>query len=449
MIRLMLSDLAQVLDCPGPARDVAVDQIVTDSRKVDHGTLFAALPGSQVDGHDFAGSAVKLGAAALLVNRPLDLDIPQLLVDDVLKALGKLATLIRSRVDPRVVGITGSNGKTTVKEMVASILRLEGDVLATRGNYNNELGVPLSLFALEQKHRFAVLEMGASKAGDIAYLAAMAKPDLGLVTNIGPAHLRGFGSEEGVARAKGEMYAALPFAGTAVINADEPWADLWRSMNSAGQVMTFGCQPGADVRLLGESGQSRIQTPAGEIEPSLAMPGRHNLINASAAVAVALSLGIDLEQIGQGLASVKPVPGRLNLLHTASGWTVIDDTYNANPASLYSALQVLAGMQGTPWLVLGDMKELGQGSHKMHREVGEAARAMGVRRLFTTGEMSAYTAEAFGPGAQHFENRDELAEALCKALYPDVICLVKGSRSMGMEAIVAAIAGKPEMREAV
>ena len=448
MIRLMLSDLARVLDCPEPEREVTVDQIVTDSRKVHHGTLFAALPGSQVDGHDFAGSAVKLGAVALLVSRPLDLGIPQLLVDDVLIALGKLATLIRRRVNPRVVGITGSNGKTTVKEMVASILRLEGDVLATRGNYNNELGVPLSLFALEQKHRFAVLEMGASKAGDIAYLAGLAKPDLGLVTNIGPAHLKGFGSEEGVARAKGEMYTALPVSGTAVINADEPWADLWKTMNSAGQVMTFGCQPGADVQLLGDAGRPRIQTPAGEIEPVLSIPGRHNLVNASAAVAVALPLGIDLEKIGQGLASVKPVPGRLNLLHTDSGWTVIDDTYNANPASLYSALQVLAGMQGTPWLVLGDMKELGQGSRKMHREVGEAARVMGVRRLFTTGEMSAYTAEAFGKGAQHYENRDDLAEALCQALYPDVICLVKGSRSMGMEAIVAAITGKPEMREA-
>jgi len=449
VIRLMLSDLARVLACPVPVRDVAVENIATDSRKVHYGTLFAALPGSKVDGHDYAGRAVKLGAVALLLNRPVDLDVPQLVVDDVLKALGELAAMLRRRINPRVIGITGSNGKTTVKEMVASILRLENDVLATRGNYNNELGLPLSLFALEHKHRFAVLEMGASKAGDIAYLASVAQPDLGLVTNIGPAHLRGFGSEEGVARAKGEIYAALPGDGAAVINADEPWAGLWNTMNSAGRVMTFGSRPDADIQLSGEQGSGlRIMTPVGEFEPRLLLPGHHNLVNAAAAVAVALSLGIGLDKIVPGLESVKPVQGRLNFLHTDAGWTVIDDTYNANPASLYSALQVLAGMQGTPWLVLGDMKELGDGSRKMHREVGEAAKAMGVRRLFTTGEMSAYTAEAFGEGAQHFASRDELAKELCNCLYPDVNCLVKGSRSMGMEAIVAAITGAAGMREA-
>jgi UDP-N-acetylmuramoyl-tripeptide--D-alanyl-D-alanine ligase len=213
--------------------------------------------------------------------------------------------------------------------------------------------------------------------------------------------------------------------------------------------MTFGCQPNADIQLSGEEGGGlRIMTPVGEFEPRIPLPGQHNRVNAAAAVAVTLSLGIGLDKIMLGLESVKPVQGRLNFLHTDAGWTVIDDTYNANPASLYSALQVLAGMQGTPWLVLGDMKELGDGSRKMHREVGEAAKAMGVRRLFTTGEMSAYTAEAFGEGAQHFASRDELAKELCNCLYPDVNCLVKGSRSMGMEAIVAAITGAAGMREA-
>ena len=448
MIRLLLSELAGVLDCPMPAGDVAVEAIVTDSRKVHYGTLFAALPGNNVDGHDFAESALKLGAAAMLVSRPLNLDIPQLVVDDVLLALGKLAAMLRSRIDPKVVGITGSNGKTTVKEMVAGILTLEADVLATRGNYNNELGVPLSLFGLEPRHRYAVLEMGASKSGDIAYLAGIAKPDLGLITNIGPAHLHGFGSEEGVARAKGEIYAALPAGGWAIINADEPWSDLWAGMNSAGKSLTFGSQPGSDVKLVENNGRSRILTPDGEIEIRLRLPGRHNLLNATAATAVALALDIDLSTIQRGLESVKPVPGRLNLLRTNAGWTILDDTYNANPASLYSALQVLSGMQGTPWLVLGDMKELGKGSRKMHREVGEAAKAMGVGQLFTTGEMSAYTAEAFGEGAEHFEDRDELADALCSRLRPGIICLIKGSRSMGMEAIVEALTEAAKMREA-
>jgi UDP-N-acetylmuramoyl-tripeptide--D-alanyl-D-alanine ligase len=448
VIRLLLSELAGVLDCPMPAADVAVEDIVTDSRKVHYGTLFAALPGNNVDGHDYAGSAVKLGAAALLVSRPLSLDIPQLVVDDVLLALGKLAAMLRKRIDPVVVGITGSNGKTTVKEMVASILALEADVLATRGNYNNELGVPLSLFGLEPRHRYAVLEMGASKSGDIAYLANIAKPDLGLITNIGPAHLHGFGSEEGVARAKGEIFAALPAGGWAIINADEPWSNLWTEMNSAGHALTFGSQTGSDVQLVEKEGSARICTPAGEFELRLSLPGRHNLLNATAAAAVALALDVDLSKIQQGLESVESVPGRLNLLRTNAGWTILDDTYNANPASLYSALQVLSGMQGTPWLVLGDMKELGEGSRKMHREVGEAAKAMGVGHLFTFGEMSSFTAQAFGEGAEHFEDRDELAAVLCSRLRPGVICLVKGSRSMGMEAIVEVLTQATKMKEA-
>jgi UDP-N-acetylmuramoyl-tripeptide--D-alanyl-D-alanine ligase len=448
VIRLRLSELAAALGCPSPDRDVSVEAIVTDSRKVDYGALFAALPGSQVDGHDFAGAAVRLGAVALLVSRRLDLEVPQLVVEDVLEALGTLAALLRQRLDPAVVGITGSNGKTTVKEMVTSILRAEGPVLATQGNYNNELGLPLSLFQLEPRHRFAVLELGASKAGDIAYLAGIAQPDIGLVTNIGPAHLGGFGTMEGVARAKGELFEALPADGCAIINADEPWVELWLRGNRAGKVITFGAGEVGDVRVAGDAERPRIVTPEGSFDLQLALPGRHNLINAASATAVALALGIGLDGIRAGLAAVEAVPGRLNFIETESGWTVIDDTYNANPASLYSALQVLSGMQGTAWLVLGDMKELGTESSKMHREVGESARAMGVSRLFATGDMAAYTVDAFGPGAEHFETREELTAALRRSLRPGVNCLVKGSRSMGMEAVVAAITGQSGMREA-
>lgn len=448
MIRLQLGDLAACLGCSTTSPEAVVETIVTDSRKVHHGTLFAALPGNNVDGHDFAPSAADLGATALLLSRPLDLPVPQLVVDDVLLALGKIAALVRSRLEPLVVGITGSNGKTTVKEMVAGILRQQADVLATRGNFNNELGVPLTLFALTGEHRFAVLEMGAGKAGDIAYLCGIARPDIGLITNIGPAHLRGFGTEEGVARAKGEIYSSLPAEGCAVINADEPWSAMWRELNSAGRLLTFGSTPGCDVQLVMTGPDPILSVPGGEIRLRLALPGRHNLVNAAAAAAVALALDVTPPVIEKGLESVKPVPGRLNLIRTKSGWTVIDDTYNANPASLYSALQVLKQMQGTPWLVLGDMKELGEGSRKMHREVGEAAKAMGVGRLFTTGELSAFTAGAFGKGAEHFENRDDLARALCSQLRPGITCLVKGSRSMGMEAIVKAITDANCMREA-
>ena len=448
MIPLKVSDLANALGCPMPSRDIEVQHVFTDSRKVVPGALFAALAGENFDGHDFVADAVKLGAAALLVERRQEIDVPQLVVDDVLLALGTVASLVRDQLDPKVVGITGSNGKTTVKEMVASILALEGDVLATQGNFNNELGLPLTLFELEQKDKFAVLEMGASKAGDIAYLAGIAKPGVGLVNNIAPAHLEGFGSIEGVARAKGEMFAALPSNGCAVMNADEPWLDLWRDMNTADTTLTFGAANGSDVLLEESAEGASLKTPAGKLELKLALPGRHNLINAAAATAIALAMDISMETIRQGLEQVKPVPGRLNLLHTTAGWTVIDDTYNANPASLYAALRVLTQDYDQPWLVLGDMKELGENSHKMHAEMGEAARNLGVRRLFGLGELSLATVEAFGEGGEHFEDGGALQERLRSLLEPGVACLVKGSRSMAMEDIVAAITDAPEMREA-
>jgi UDP-N-acetylmuramoyl-tripeptide--D-alanyl-D-alanine ligase len=448
MIRLNLSDLATALNCETSTRDVVVENIVTDSRKVRYGTLFAALPGSQVDGHDFAASAVEMGAVALLVSHRLDLEVPQLVVRDVLLALGRLARLIRDRVNPRVIGITGSNGKTTVKEMLTSILRLQDEVLATRGNFNNELGVPLSLFDLEENHRFAVLEMGASKTGDIAYLSGIARPEVGLVTNVGPAHLQGFGDEKGVAEAKGEIYAALPETGWAIINGNEPWSSAWQKMSTAGHSLTFGTKADHDVRLEQKDGRARIVTPQGGFNLELPLPGEHNLLNATAAAAVAIALEIPLDLVQSGLEAVKPVPGRLNLLRTASGCTVIDDTYNANPASLYSALQVLARLQGTPWLVLGDMKELGRGSRKLHAEVGDAARSLGVSRVFATGEMSESTVDAFGEGATHFADREALIKALIRELRPGINCLVKGSRSMGMEAVVEAVRQDRGMREA-
>jgi UDP-N-acetylmuramoyl-tripeptide--D-alanyl-D-alanine ligase len=347
-----------------------------------------------------------------------------------------------------VVGITGSNGKTTVKEMVAAILRQQGEVLATGGNFNNELGLPLTLFRLTPEHRYAVLEMGAGKPGDIEYLARIGRPDVGLVNNIAPAHLEGFGSLEGVAVTKGAMFAELPADGWAVMNADEPWLNTWREMSQAGNTITFGTSEDADVRLVESERGPLIRTPAGEFAPRLGLPGRHNLLNAAAATAIALVLDIDMDMIRQGLERVEPVPGRLNLMHTGAGWTVIDDTYNANPASLYSALQVLSGIPGEPWLVLGDMKELGMDSNKMHREVGENAKTMGVRRLFATGEMSLHTVDAFGPGARHFETREGLVRELCRNVRPGVNLLIKGSRSMGMESVVEAVMAESAMREA-
>jgi UDP-N-acetylmuramoyl-tripeptide--D-alanyl-D-alanine ligase len=401
--------------------------------------LFAALPGQHFDGHDFMQQAEECGAVAVLVCREVETNLPRLPVADVLLALGTLAGCWRMECGLKVVGITGSNGKTTVKEMVASVLRRRGSVLATEGNLNNELGLPLTIFQLDESHDYAVLEMGASKPGDISYLAGIARPDVGLINNIGAAHLQGFISLEGVALAKGELYAALSKDGAAIINAAEPWGEMWQSINQAATIYYFNGHGEDQIHASHDAGNVVVNTPRGDFELLLPLPGQHNLTNALAATAVCLALDVPLTDIKAGLEAVKPVPGRLGLVRSSSGWTVIDDTYNANPASLYAALQVLAKQNGEPWLVLGDMKELGADSRKMHAELGDAARSLGVKRLFALGDASVATVDAFGDMAIHFSSRDRLIEALRSQLRPGVACLVKGSRSMGMEHVVNAI----------
>jgi len=439
MIHMSLQQAASLLGCGASQSDAVFTGVTSDSRQVNSGMLFAALKGENFDGHDYVHQAEQCGAAAILVSQSVDTNLPVLMVTDVLAALGSLAGYWRSKCRAKVIGITGSNGKTTVKEMIASILRQNAAVLATEGNFNNELGLPLTIFQLDSTHDYAVLEMGASNPGDIAYLAKIARPDVGVITNIGPAHLKGFITEEGVARAKGELYASLPESGAAVFNATEPWCEFWQGINKAETVYFFGGDGENHVQASGSSEDVVVTTPVGKFPLRLPLPGQHNLTNALAATAVCLALDVSLADIKTGLEAVKPVRGRLSLVHSSSGWTVIDDTYNANPASLYAALQVLAKHAGEPWLVLGDMKELGVRSRKMHAELGEAARALGVKRLFAIGEACTATVEAFGDRAVHFTHRDRLIEFLCSELRPGVACLVKGSRSMGMEHVVKAI----------
>jgi len=448
MIQRSLQQAAKLLQCARPQGDLEITGITTDSRQVTPGMLFAALPGQTVDGHDFIPQAIERGAVATIVSRDTDPGLPSLRVDDVLQALGVLAAWWRGQCPARVVGITGSNGKTTVKEMVASILRQAGKVLATSGNYNNELGLPLTLFQLDKTHDYAVLEMGASKLGDIAYLAGIARPEVGLITNIGPAHLQGFKSIQGVALGKGEMFAALPPGGAAILNAAEPWVDTWLGINKAERVIYFNGQGKNHVQAIQVGDGVAVVTPLGRFSLALPLPGAHNLTNALAATAVCLALDIPLELIKAGLETVEPVPGRLSLKHASRGWTVIDDTYNANPASLYAALQVLASQNGEPWLVMGDMKELGSDSRKLHAELGDAARSLGVKRLFALGEASEATVDAFGDHAVHFDSKEGLIDALRAELRPGVTCLVKGSRSMGMEHVVRAISNGQDYREA-
>jgi UDP-N-acetylmuramoyl-tripeptide--D-alanyl-D-alanine ligase len=444
---MSLQQAAAALGCGPPHNDVSFEGITSDSRQVRPGMLFAALSGQTFDGHNYIQQATERGAVAVLVCRKVATDLPTLLVPDVLPALGILARHWREQCTARVVGITGSNGKTTVKEMVASVLRQIGSVLATQGNFNNELGLPLTLFNLSKSNDYAVLELGASNPGDIAYLADIAQPDVGVITNIGPAHLQGFITMEGVAAAKGELYASLPADGVAIINSAEPWVDLWQGINTAGTAYYFNGNGDNHIQARNVAGEVVINTPVGEFPLRLPLPGAHNLTNAMAATTVCLALDVSLTDIKAGLEAVEPVPGRLSLVSSSAGWTVIDDTYNANPASLYAALQVLASQSGEPWLVIGDMKELGADSRKMHAELGDAARSLGVKRLFALGEASTATVNAFGNMAAHFSSREGLIKALRSQLKPGVACLVKGSRSMGMEHVVSAISNGCEYQE--
>lgn len=449
MIRARLSELAPVLDARIQGPDVTIGGVTIDSRRVGAGNLFVALVGPRFDGHDFAAGALSSGAAAALLQHPVDQAVPALLADDTRGALGRLGRWWRQQVNPWVVGVTGSNGKTTVKQMLHAILSRVADTAATEGNLNNDLGVPLTLCRLRHGQRFAVVEMGANHAGEIAQLAAMAQPDVAVVTNAGPSHLEGFGSVEGVAHAKGELFQALPAGGTAVINADDHYAGLWRELAAGRRVIDFGIHHEAAVRAEAPDadGRFRVGTPAGELVMQLRVPGAHNRMNALAATAAALAFEVPLDAIRDGLEGFQPAAGRLQLRPAMRGARVIDDSYNANPLSLAAAVDVLVGASGESWLVLGDMGELGPQAEELHAEAGRNARQRGVQRLFTLGPMSAVAARAFGEGAEHFSDRQRLIDALRKALHPDVTVLVKGSRSMGMERVAAALSEPPTETE--
>ena len=423
--------------------------ISTDSRKVIPGSLFVALRGERFDGHDHVTAAFTGGAVAALVERELPGVGPLLLVDDTVAGLGRLAAGWRSRYDLPLVGVTGSTGKTTVKEMAAAILGRRGPVLATRGNLNNHIGLPLTLLELGAAHRGAVIEMGANHAGEIAYLAGLAKPSVGVVTNAGPVHLEGFGSVAGVARAKGELFAALGAGGTAVINADDPHAGIWYELAADRRVLTFGSETDADVTtdpaaiaaIDGAQPRQRLPlvTPLGTVEVTLPFAGRHSVANALAAAAATLVAGADLDAVRSGLAAAPVVPGRLQGVAGPGGSLIIDDTYNANPTAFAAAIELLASRPGKRWMAVGDMGELGDDAPRWHAWVGEQARARGIDRLLAVGALAARAAEAFGDAGQAFVDQESLVGALRDELGAGVTLLVKGSRSAHMERVVAAL----------
>ncbi len=439
----LLSDAAHAVGGVLHGADRRFTGASMDSRKLLADELFIALPGTRVDGHDFLAVARAQGAAAALVERKIDDPLPQLVVADARLALGRLAAWWRTHYTCPVVGLTGSNGKTTVKELLAAILEGCGATLATQGNLNNDIGLPLTLLRLRRSHRYAVIEMGANHPGEIEYLTRLTQPDVALINNAGPAHLEGFGSVEGVARAKGEIFSGLAATGVAVINADDAYAALWEQRAAAHRCVRFGLSADAEVRAHWEGGavgsRLHVHTPAGSVHATLHLPGQHNVLNALAATAAALAVNVKLRDVVLGLESACAAPGRLQIKAGRNDARVIDDTYNANPASVQAALEVLAAGRGRRVLVLGDLAELGDDTVALHRNIGAAAAAAGIDALYTVGTLSAHAADAFGREHRHFTNQEELMAYLIPLLALGTTLLVKGSRSARMERVVSAL----------
>ncbi len=484
---MRLSQVARALDAQLVGPDVEFMSVSTDSRKIRTGDLFIALRGEHFDGYAYVAQSLQSGAVVAMVNKnrieacgsgggdrglkSAELGMqshasnsilnPQssiLVVEDTRLALGQLAAYWRNEFDIPLVAITGSNGKTTVKEMLAAILRQQtkesllapplgggaenpdAAVLATQGNFNNDIGMPLTLLQLREQHRYAVIEMGMNHAGEIAYLTRLAQPQVAVVNNASGAHLQGLGSIAAVARAKGEIFAGLDKSGTAVINADDEHAHVWRGLAGTHRVLDFALHHAAAVQGVwaaqGYGGVLQARTPSGELRAVLQVPGEHNARNALAAATAAIALQVPLPVIARGLEGFGGVSGRLQRKHGVRGATLIDDTYNANPASMAAALEVLAQATGQRIFVLGDMGELGDDAAQFHRDIGKVARKAGIERLFALGELSAGAVEEFGAGARHFSDIETLCAALDKELDAQTTVLVKGSRFMKMERVV-------------
>lgn len=449
---LRLSEIARMTGGRLHGEDAVVAAVVTDTRALGeaHDALFVALKGERFDGHDHVDAAAAAGVAGALVSRPLDTALPQVVVADTERALAAFATAVqRERTDTITLAITGSSGKTSVKNLAIAILERAGRAYATPGNRNNEIGMPLAVLAAPEDAQFAVYEMGTGAPGDIAYLTAIAPPRVAVVNNVAPAHLERMGSLLAIADTKAAVYDTLPPDGVAVINADDAFAPFFAERAHGRRLIRFGLDASADmsardIRLGEEGSQFVLTTPQGEAAIALAIPGRHNVRNALAAASLALGAGVALATIAEGLNAARPVSGRLVTHRLRSGAVLIDDSYNANPGSVAAAIDTLAdntahGRAGEGWLVLGDMRELGPDGAAMHAEAGRRAKGAGLKRLFALGPLSAEAARAFGDGATHYESHEALSQALAAELREGVRALVKGSRGSAMDRIVTAL----------
>ena len=450
----MIDSLARAADCMNGAlrgADRQFDGISTDTRSIRDGELFFALQGPNFDGHDYVGKARANGAAGAVVSIQVEDDIAQIEVDDAKLALGRFSAAWRQSKKARVVGITGSNGKTTLKELVAACLGSTAPTLATAGNLNNDIGMPLMLARIKDEHEYAVLEMGANHAGEIAYLTSLANPDIAVITNAAAAHLEGFGSIEGVACAKGEILEVADRPTVAILNADDDYYEYWSSLVEDTASLSFGLGETADIHaenIESSATGSRfdLHLPNASVSVTLPLPGLHNVRNACAAAAVAFALDIDSDRIRSALDHAVPVKWRLQPLVGINACTLFDDSYNANPLSVAAAAEFLASLDGESWLVLADMKELGEAAKDLHREVGASARASGVDRLFALGGLSQHSVGGFGKGASWYPDIGALLNDLGKA-DSSVNILVKGSRSMRMERVVDALRAVAPVRK--
>lgn len=448
---LHLSEVAAVLEGRLLGVDAAFDSVGTDSRAIRPGQLFVALVGPRFDGHAFLAEVAGKGAVAALVERQVpDVVLPQLLVADTRQALGRLGAFNRQAYQGPLAAVTGSSGKTTVKEMLASILRTRGPVLATRGNLNNELGVPLTLLELAPEHAGAVIELGASRVGEIAYTVGLTRPQVAIITNAGTAHVGEFGGPEKIVEAKGEILEGLPADGVAVLNRDDSAFAVWQQRAAGQRVLSFALNDAAaDFRARDIQRDARgcpsfvLLGPAGETPVQLNLLGRHNVANALAAAAAAHALGVPLVGIREGLESLQPVKGRAVSRLAPNGVRVIDDSYNANPVSVCAAIDILAGFSGRTVLVLGDMGELGDWAEEGHRQVGAYA-AGKIDSLYAVGPLMAHAVAAFGNQGRHFADQAGLLEALRCEQDSNTTILIKGSRSAAMDKIVSALCGTSE-----
>ncbi len=447
-MELNLKEIAAALLGQLIGDNINVSKVSIDTRTLQIGDLYVAINGKNFDGHDFIPQAEFAGAAALLVDHLVDTDLPQIIVADTRIGLAELARLARQKSNAQIVAVTGSNGKTTVKEMLSAILSVNVPVLATKGNLNNDIGVPLTLLRLEEQHRYAVIEMGANHAGEIAYSSRYALADVAILNNVGAAHLEGFGSLEGTAHAKGEIISGLSPQGTAILNKDDVFYPLWQTLAETRKIISFGFASDADVSasdIISRIEDNQFVTAFNLITAEQSTPiylklaGHHNVKNALAAAAACLAFGISLAQIKQGLENLFPVTGRLQPYIGRLGNVIIDDSYNANPSSLKVALDVLSQCTGETWMILGAFGELGTDSIAIHREMGEMIKAYQVKRLFAVGENARYSVESFNVGAEFFTTQEELIARLSSELTGNETLLIKGSRAQKMENVAASL----------